>query len=62
MKLKLEIDMGNAAFDGCNGDEAASILRALADRLEGTPLHGGHDGANLRDFNGNKVGSWKVTR
>ncbi len=56
MKLKLTIEMDNAAFaDGNSGNEAARILQAAALRVA--------DGArefNLRDFNGNKVGKAEV--
>lgn len=33
MKLKLEIEMNNAAFDNYPGEEAARILEAIAERL-----------------------------
>lgn len=55
--LKVEIEMGNAAFDGCEEQEASRILSEAADKLangeagvylgEKTPL---------RDINGNTVG------
>lgn len=57
MKLTLEIDSDNAAFqDGNAGSETARILRKVAAQLEDWP------GANeftigLRDVNGNKCGS-----
>jgi len=58
MKLKLEIKMDNAAFDEEGGDgwhyEAARILRDAADKIEN-----GESEGNLRDFNGNLVGSFK---
>lgn len=51
----LTIDTGNAAFDDA-GPELARILRELAARLEpGLTCDGG---ADVRDTNGNRVGSW----
>ncbi len=54
MKLKLEIEMDNAAFDDGNGgnSEAARILREAADRIES-----GNDNTGLLDSNGNRVGN-----
>lgn len=57
MKLRIEIDCGNAAF--CNrdgepdpGPELARILRQLADRLEDeAPVN-----VRLHDINGNACG------
>lgn len=57
MKLKLTIEMDNAAFaDGNSGPEAARILREAAGRIAD-----GERVFNLRDFNGNKVGAVKIT-
>jgi hypothetical protein len=62
MKLKLEIEMGNAAFhDGYNGDEIARILHHLASSFRGINAKRGDDGS-LRDYNGNTVGAWRVQR
>lgn len=53
-KLEVEIDLGNAAFEGDNRPvEVARILRALADRID----TGATDGL-LHDINGNRVGRW----
>jgi hypothetical protein len=68
MKFKLEIDMGNAAFDtseegndACNGIEVARILRDLAKQVDsGVNLESGM-GRKVYDYNGNKVGGWEVT-
>lgn len=64
MELKLKMEMDNSAFDqesaaGCNGGEAARILRALADKIDGVALHH-EDSYSLRDINGNKVGEAEV--
>lgn len=68
MKLKITIEMDNAAFvqDALAGTEAARILRELADDLNDCSLAPGC-GPNgqpwqLRDVNGNRVGEAKVTR
>lgn len=62
MKFKLEFDMGNAAFEDAPGEEIARILRKLAAHLaEAGDMRPGYQGA-LFDFNGNKVGEWKVKR
>lgn len=55
MKLKVEIKMDAAAFSPDNGEEAARILRELADEMDGN-----HYETNwlilLWDRNGNTVG------
>ena len=63
MKLKIEITMDNAAFEDGegNGAESARILERLAKEINDYTLHPG-PGGDLRDINGNKVGTWKVTR
>jgi hypothetical protein len=62
MKLKIEIEMDNAAFEDGNGREAARILRDLADNIEPWQLAAGEANPSLRDANGNKVGTAKVTQ
>lgn len=59
MKLKIELTMDNAAFDGNAGHEAGRILRELGTDL--SRIAGGEDMApffpmKLRDLNGNTVG------
>ena len=61
MKLKITIEMDNAAFDGGRGEESARILRDLADLMDGSQLFAGN-GWILRDTNGNTVGAARVTR
>lgn len=62
MKLKIEITMDNAAFaEGCNGDEAARILRRLAGEIQNLVLEPNPLLTHLRDINGNKVGKASVT-
>ena len=53
-KLKFETD--NAAFESSTGDEAARILRQIAERLENYDT----DGA-VMDANGNKIGAWSLS-
>lgn len=61
MKLKISIDMENAAFEDCNGNEVARILKQLAERLECEALDTDYN-MPLGDLNGNCVGNAKVTR
>lgn len=61
MTLTITIEMDNAAFELCNGAEAARILRKLAHMLEHEHLttDAGSECA-LRDINGNKVGTAEI--
>jgi hypothetical protein len=57
--LSLNIETGNAAFDADGGGlnaESARILRHVADRVEAGQMSG-----NVRDINGNTVGSFELT-
>jgi hypothetical protein len=56
--LKIEMSLANSAFCDCNGTEIARILRGIADKCDGSHL----DGVvfNLRDINGNKVGTLEI--
>ena len=56
MKLTIEIDMGNAAFDGRPATEAIRILREVEKGLSE-----GEDGGPAIDANGNTVGHWTIT-
>jgi hypothetical protein len=57
MEFKLQIDMDNAAFADDDGTfEVARILRDVADGFETSG-----DTGFVRDFNGNRVGSWEFT-
>ena len=57
MKLKIEIELDNAAFDGRNkGPEAARILERTAKQLRENGNLKGYAGCKLRDENGNTVG------
>jgi len=59
MKLTLEIEMDNAAFEDMPGIEAARILRIAARKIEGAEPT---DRASfpLMDSNGNRVGQVSV--
>ena len=58
MKLSIEINVDNDAFqDEFHG--SAEIGRILA-RIPGNVANGETEG-NCRDWNGNKVGQWKIT-
>jgi hypothetical protein len=59
MKVKIEIDCDNAAFDGNWTGEVQRILRGITSgRLLSVEDFGP---ANLRDSNGNTVGQMEVT-
>ena len=55
--FKLEIDTGNAAFDGgaCR-EEVARILREAADQVE----TGVSNQSGIYDINGNRCGSFRL--
>jgi len=60
MKIKIQINATNAAFEDNESFETARILRELADKIEGHPnFSPGHDQA-LRDLNGNEVGFFGI--
>ena len=59
MIFRLEINMNNDAFDGCNGNEVCNILHELAFESL-TQDYKLDDYGLLRDHNGNTVGKWKV--
>ena len=52
--MKLNIKTTNAAFED-KSLEAARLLREVAERIESGETEG-----NLKDTNGNTVGSWKL--
>lgn len=58
-KIKMDIDMGNAAFEHMAGAEVARILRHLADRIADCPMES-LEGCRLHDINGNFVGRFDV--
>lgn len=63
MRLKIDIDMVNLAFEGEDcGPEVARILRALADRCEDWSYSRFVNEAmvKLYDFNGNNVGKAEI--
>lgn len=54
--FKLEIETGNAAFEGPNcADELARILEKLAQQLRSEGFSGSE---TLRDINGNRCGAY----
>lgn len=54
-KIIIEIDTVNSAFEGCEQNEVARILRKLADDLENY-----NEPKTLSDINGNKVGKVEI--
>ncbi len=63
MKITIEINADNAAFEGADcGPELARILATLARRLKDLDAEGVADAdERLRDLNGNTVGHFIVT-
>jgi hypothetical protein len=60
MKIKIEIDLDNDAFQDDDGpDELARILQDLAQRLPCPLATSGP--FNLHDMNGNHVGKARIT-
>lgn len=57
MKVLIEIDCDNAAFEPDWQDEVSRILKELAYKLRRVGLP---EGLNLHDINGNKVGQMRV--
>ena len=70
MKLSLEMNLDNDAFVSedneyaINCEEVARILNKLSNMLmnqyDGIPLENSGIEGNLKDINGNKVGSWEI--
>lgn len=58
--LRLSIETGNAAFGDTAEDRGAEVGR-IVDRAAERAEAGQTDGA-CADYNGNTVGSWRVTR
>jgi hypothetical protein len=62
MKLKIEIDLDNAAFEPeFEGHEVARILHEMAEEIDYIALHPSFV-RHLQDINGNSVGKAKVVR
>lgn len=63
--MNISFSTDNAAFwydDDCaefNGGEVARILRAIADYVE-MGVSDGNTEKNIRDANGNKIGTWNL--
>lgn len=58
MKLVIEIDTTNDAFDGSMLDVATEVDRIVRRALYG-PFLGPENEGSLLDINGNTVGRWK---
>jgi hypothetical protein len=59
MRLTIDIETSNAAFEDCDGNEVARILRETADAMESRYLIA--QTYPLRDICGNWVGVMRVT-
>lgn len=51
--MRITFETSNAAFEEDKRGECARIIRAIADKLEAGEYTG-----NVRDVNGNKIGTW----
>lgn len=60
MKFRVEIDLGNAAFDDVAGNEIARILRQLAEEMQDVSAHPFF--TYVRDFNGNRCGRVEIIK
>jgi hypothetical protein len=56
MKLVIEIETGNSAFEDDEEGEISRIIEVIAGKV-----NGGATGGSCFDFNGNKVGQWEMT-
>ena len=59
MKLVIEIELDNAAFEEGGTEEVARILESLASRLP-EPLRDTNGELSAHDFNGNRVGFARI--
>jgi hypothetical protein len=59
MAFTLKIETGNAAFGWDQTVEIARILRQVAENIVGEP-GSLYSQFNIRDINGNTVGSWTL--
>jgi hypothetical protein len=60
MKITIAINMDNAAFDNHQSHEVARILRDLAGDMEYNTIRS-FDGLEIKDYNGNKCGTVKLS-
>ena len=62
MRVTIKIDTDNDAFEeNGEGTELGRILKELSNQVSVAYIHPGIE-AKISDLNGNKVGSFKVTR
>ena len=64
MKLKVEFTIDNAAFVD-NADEMPSIIEGIANRLGEMcyeEQEAGLEPRTIRDSNGNRIGSWEISK
>ena len=57
MKITIDFETDNAAFEDYG--EVKRILRQMICKMDDIIRAG--DGGNLRDINGNRVGTWEVS-
>jgi hypothetical protein len=64
MKFRLEINLGNAAFDPNPADELARLLQHASGQVQFMFLESpkiDRSAYSLRDLNGNAVGTYRIT-
>ena len=59
MRIVIEINTNNSAFDDADGTEARRILSEVSDMIDNRSYLGPWN-RKLRDINGNTVGSYMV--
>jgi len=59
MRLTIELDLNNAAFEDGGAEEVARILESVASRIP-DPLKETNGDLSLHDYNGNYCGSARI--
>lgn len=59
MKLKIEFEIDNAAFD--DDGEIKNVLAEIAQQVEDGDFNKAVSPRPIRDTNGNRVGYWEIT-
>ena len=61
MKITINIDIDNAAFDGDTREELSRILSEQSSKVRFYPLDGLSEPFGIKDINGNTVGEFEVS-
>ncbi len=62
MKIKIEFDCDNAAFDGNLLSEVRDVMERAMSHIVNNEYYSGEDDSILRDTNGNTIGKVEVIR